>query len=140
MVKQGREYLKDPWNYVDLLHLTAGYGNLYCQHQLGTMVLVSKIVMILVVFLCLIKTFFFLRIVKSFSYIVTMIQNVVIDLRVFLLFFFILIIFFSMIFDVIGPNNSKEYQYVGKYFGNVFTTLRLSLGDFDFSILQDDEI
>mmetsp|Transcript_18087 Transcript_18087/g.30875 ORF Transcript_18087/g.30875 Transcript_18087/m.30875 type:complete len:193 (+) Transcript_18087:3627-4205(+) len=96
--------------------------------------------MILVVFVCLIKTFFFMRIVMSFSYIVTMIQNVVIDLKVFLLFFSILILKFSMIFDVISPNDAPEYRFVGKYVGNVLTTLRLSLGDFDFSVLEDSGI
>ena len=64
----------------------------------------------------------------------------VIDLRVFLLFFAILILKFSMIFDVIAPNNADEYQYVTKYTANLLTTLRLSLGDFDFGVLQDNEI
>lgn len=93
--------------------------------------------MIWVVFLCLIKTFFFMRIVKDFSYIVKMIINVVIDLKVFMLFFAILICMFSMIFDVISKNYSVEYQKVGPYWGNILTTLRLSLGDFDFSILDE---
>jgi len=42
----------------------------------------------------------------SFSYIVTMIINVVYDLKVFLLFFTILIIMFSCIFDVIAKNEA----------------------------------
>lgn len=69
-----------------------------------------------------------------------MIQNVVIDLRVFLLFFTILIVKFSMIFDVISPSSSPEYRYIGHYAANIFTTLRLSLGDFDFGVLEDDEV
>ena len=44
---------------------------------------------------------------------------------------------FSMIFDVIAPNDAQEYRYIGKYAGNALTTLRLSLGDFDFSVLMD---
>ena len=47
-----------------------------------------------------------------------------------MLFFMILIIMFSMIFDVISKNEAPEYRHVGYYAGNVFTTLRLSLGDF----------
>jgi len=65
--------------------------------------------MIIVTVVCLLKTFFFMRIVKSFSYIVTMIISVVADLKVFMLFFFILIIMFSMIFDIIAPNPADEY-------------------------------
>ena len=92
--------------------------------------------MIIVTVVCLLKTFFFMRIVKSFSYIVTMIISVVVDLRVFMLFFFILIIMFSMIFNVIAPNPADEYRHVGLFWGNVLTTLRLSLGDFDFGVLR----
>ena len=53
------------------------------------------------------KTFFFLRIFDSLSYIVTMIQTVIIDLKVFLLFYAILIFLLSMIYAVIGLGNSK---------------------------------
>jgi len=61
------------------------------------------------------KTFFFLRIFDSLSYIVTMIQRVIYDLRIFGLFYAILVILFSMIFAVIGVGNPnikgafKEY-------------------------------
>lgn len=78
-----------------------------------------------------------MRIIQSFSTIVTMIMSVIADLRVFLIFYFILIVMFSMIFDVIAPNTSPEYRFVGKYAGNFLTTMRLSLGDFDFSVLED---
>ena len=103
---------------------------------MGTWELPSKITMIIVTVVCLLKTFFFMRIVKSFSYIVTMIISVVADLRVFMLFFFILILMFSMIFNVIAPNPADEYTHVGLFWGNVLTTLRLSLGDFDFGVLR----
>lgn len=135
-LKQGSQYLADPWNYMDMMHISLGYYNIWCQINVGTWELTSKIVMIFVTIVCLIKTFFFMRIVKSFSYIVTMIINVIIDLEVFMLFFLILIIMFSMIFDVIAPNPADEYKYVGLYWGNVLTTLRLSLGDFDFGVLE----
>ena len=41
------------------------------------------------------KTFFFLRIFDPVSYIVTMLYTVMADLKVFLLFYFILIFLFS---------------------------------------------
>jgi len=84
------------------------------------------------------KMFFFMRIIEQFSYIVTMITMVINDLQVFMLFFMILIIMFSMIFDVISKNEAPEYRHVGYYAGNVFTTLRLSLGDFDFTAIDED--
>jgi len=116
-----------------------GYANVACQWNIGTWELSSKIVIIIVVLVCLLKTFFFMRIVQKFSYIVTMITMVIGDLKVFMIFFVILIFMFSLIFDVISINRSPEYSNIGYLMGNVFTTLRLSLGDFDFSILVDEE-
>ena len=43
----------------------------------------------------IIKSFFYLRIFKSLSYIVTMIYTVISDLKVFLLFFSILVVLFG---------------------------------------------
>lgn len=81
-----------------------------------------------------------MRIVKSFSYIVTMIMSVVADLQVFMIFFTILILMFSMVFDVIAKNDAAEYQHVGWFMGNFLTTLRLSLGDFDFGVLEGNNL
>lgn len=95
------------------------------------------------------------------SYIVTMINTVVYDLRVFILFYSILIVLFSMIFAVLGVGNrhidgafkdhydwvgtmdderwkqpenfpNEEYEYIGLFFGYIISTFRQSLGDFDF--------
>ena len=63
MVKQGVDYLQDFWNYVDILHIGLGYFNCYCQMQ-DTWGLLSKITIIFVILICLIKTFFFMRIVQ----------------------------------------------------------------------------
>jgi hypothetical protein len=139
-IKQGGSYLSDPWNYLDIMHIFLGYLNIYTQAKTGTWELWSKITMILVILICLLKTFFFMRIKMSFSYIVTMIINVVYDLQVFLLFFFILILMFSAIFDVISKNEAPEYKHLGPFFGNFMTTLRLSLGDFDFNVLIGDKL
>ena len=56
------------------------------------------------------------------------------------MFFAILIVMFSAIFDVIAKNNALEYRHLGPFMGNCMTTLRLSLGDFDFSVLQGDQL
>lgn len=78
-----------------------------------------------------------MKIFTNFSYIVTMIINVVIDLKIFLVFFFILIIMFSMAFNVIARNEAAEYRKIGFLAGNLFTTFRLALGDFDFSMIEN---
>ena len=105
--------------------------------MVGTWELGSKICLIVVVLTCTVKTLRFMRVFGPFSYIVKMISSVVGYLKVFILFFVILIIFFSLLFDIISPNNAEEYRHIGRFFGNVLTTLRISLGDFDFSVLED---
>jgi hypothetical protein len=139
MMKQGADYFFDAWNYLDLLNIFLGYGNLYLQWKYGTWRLYSKIAMIVIVMVVLMKTFFFMRIKMSFSYIVTMIINVVYDLKVFMLFFSILIVMFSAVFDVIACNKADEYMELAPFMANVMTTLRLSLGDFDFTILDKEK-
>lgn len=93
--------------------------------------------MIVVILTCLIKTLFFMKIFTNFSYIVTMIIGVVIDLKIFLVFFAILITMFSMIFNVISRNEAPEYEKIGFLAGNLFATFRLALGDFDFGLIDD---
>jgi hypothetical protein len=78
-----------------------------------------------------------------------------IDLKVFILFYVILITLFSMIFAVIGVGNPNfkgnaywnflqnapedygplphyEYEQIGLFYGYIISTFRMSLGDFDF--------
>lgn len=43
-------------------------------------------------------------------------------------------------FDVIARNESTEYKKIGYSFGNLFATMRLSLGDFDFSLISDEAL
>ena len=78
-----------------------------------------------------------MRIYPSCSYIVTMMVNVVIDLSKFACFFFILVGYFSLIFDVIARNEAPEYHNIPPFAANMLTTLRLALGDFDFGILTN---
>lgn len=87
-----------------------------------------------------------------------MINTVVSDLQIFLLFFTILQVLFSMVFAVLGVGNknirggfkdyadaiesgdedepenfpNEEYENIGLFLGYLFQTLRTALGDFDF--------
>lgn len=99
----------------------------------------AKIVMIFTVVTSLLKTFFYMRVKESFSYIVTMMANVIKDLVVFLVFFAILVFMFSLIFDVISVNDAAEYHNIPPFVGNLLTTLRLALGDFDFGVLDNPD-
>jgi len=66
-----------------------------------------KLLMTIILIQQIVKTFFFMRIFNTLSYIVTMIHTVIWDLRVFLFFYFILIVLFSMVFAVLGVGNAN---------------------------------
>lgn len=61
--------------------------------------------MVFVTLLMLIKTFFFLRIFQSLSFLVTMLKQVFMDLRVFILFYIILLFKFALLLAIIDLNN-----------------------------------
>ena len=105
--------------------------------HVGTWALPSKLLMILVVSTTLLKQFFYMKIFAPFAYIVKMIFSVIDYLKVFMFFFVILIVSFAQVFDVISPNDLEEYRFIGRYMGNIITTMRLALGDFSFEVLED---
>lgn len=115
----------------------------------------NKILMTIIFLQQIIKSFFYLRIFQSLSYIVTMIYTVIADLKVFLLFFTILVVLFAQIMAVIGVGNyshdnalkeyvdwldqgndgdipMQEYEQIGLWLGTLVSTLRIAMGDFDF--------
>lgn len=132
--------------------------NVVSQNSTDSQELYNKVLMTIIFIQQIIKSFFYLRIFRSLSFLVTMIYTVIADLQVFLLFFTILIILFAQIFAVLGVGNPKqdnafkimvdaiasgeeeagdgipmeEYENVGLFFGYLFYTLRISMGDFDF--------
>ena len=114
---------------------------------------ICKILMITIILLAVMKTFFYLKIFGSLSPIVTMLTNVIYDLKVFMFFYIILIVLFSLLLGVLGLGNKhinggfkdmfgsmtvldeypgSEYENVGVFLGNILTVLRMSMGDFSF--------
>ena len=157
MIKSGSEYWLDVWNYTDFLFIWSSFMSIGFQNILGPLNFWSRTVMIISVLMLLVKTFFFLRIFKSLSYLVTMLQTVIYDLRIFGLFYVILLVLFSLIIDVLGignfaitdstfsKNNSpdddgyfgEEYASIGMFLGNIFQIMRISMGDYDFDGAND---
>jgi hypothetical protein len=87
----------------------------------------------------MIKLFFFLRIFSKLTYIVTMLVQVSKDLQIFLTFFMVVIFMGALCFDlVIDASSIDEYRKIGPFLGSFVYTLRLSLGDFDFDLIDDD--
>ena len=65
----------------------------------------TQVLMILTILCSIPKTFLFLRVFGGLSYIVTMLMNVISDLKVFLLFYGILIFMFSQFLTIMGIGN-----------------------------------
>jgi hypothetical protein len=88
------DYFADTSNYKDLVYIYGSITNIVLQLKLGPFHIVSKIFMCIIVLMLIAKTFFFLRIFPVLTPIVVMITNVIYDLRIFLLFYIILITLF----------------------------------------------
>lgn len=112
-----KEYFQDIFNYSDQIYVWASFFNVISQNFTDSFTLRNKLLMTIIFLQQIVKSFFYLRIFNSLSYIVTMIYTVIADLKVFLLFFTILIVLFGQIFAVLGVGNSKFkgsalYEYV----------------------------
>lgn len=103
--RHGYNYLKDYNNINDQLYVWCGLVNLLSnQYQSFG----NKMILTVILFQQILKTFFYLRIFATLSYIVTMIFQVVKDLQAFLIFFFILVGLFAMVFAVLGGGNPLQ--------------------------------
>ena len=167
-----RDYFLDPANWANIVYIVAGILNVVVQSQprptneMGkSQDWKNKALMILILLIQIPYTFTYLKIFESLTKIVTMLKDVIADLRVFIFFFVILILLFSMTFAVLGLGNENfdgkfktyhndatdmseaykdevklyhgsEYKVIGKFAGYFLTVLRTSLGDFQFDASQ----
>jgi len=101
------DYLGDIGNWVDLTYIWGSVimSFLHATQNPGPYHWVSKAIMIVVSILSIRRTFQFMRVFSQFSPIVTMLTNVIWHLRIFLTFYFILILLFSLVLGVIGLGN-----------------------------------
>jgi hypothetical protein len=147
------EYARDPWNLVDQAHIWVGIANALAQRfSADALSPLNAGLMVAVALFMLIKTFFFLRLFTSLSFLVSMLRQVSIDLVPFFLFYMLLLLTFALILGVIdwgqyeysddaatrgaqftstGPD--KEYMRLHKIAARLFHVMRLSVGDFDFA-------
>jgi len=151
------DYWTDFGNYFDQVYISGSIAMAYV-HSSDPYGILGKCLMILVVMSAIRRTFNMLKIFRDLSPIVTMLSNVIFQLRIFMTFFLILTVLFSLMYDVIGIGNvrlkgtkfseefgiedekgeiqwseeapNSEYIKVGLFFGNFFQTLRVALGDF----------
>lgn len=105
MFKIGLEdYFTDLGNYADLVYIFGSVAMAFV-HMDNPYSFGSKLLMSIIVILAIRRTFNFLRIFSVLSPIVTMLNNVIWDLRIFLTFYFILVLLFSLMYGVLGLGN-----------------------------------
>lgn len=105
MFKIGLEdYFTDLGNYADLVYIFGSVAMAFV-HMDDPYSFGSKLLMSIIVILAIRRTFNFLRIFSVLSPIVTMLNNVIWDLRIFLTFYFILVLLFSLMYGVLGLGN-----------------------------------
>ena len=154
MVKTGVwDYLTNPANYFDILYIFGSILMSLLHITVDPFQILSKVVMIIVILQSIVRTFKCMRIIELYSPIVTMLQAVFYDLRIFLLFYGILVGKFSLLFSILGcaiPNYEINPVYTlakaqalaedGDYYGQEYMdmhllmarlidTLKVSLGD-----------
>jgi hypothetical protein len=158
-----RSYFSEIWNWTDQFHIWGGLVNIYLQSITDTVwrkeyEQFCKLLIMMLTFLLLIKTFFYMRLLPSMAYLVTMMKTVFSDIKGFLLFFLILVWTVSLIFSTVGlgkddPTRNemvrdktkfkqtefpgKEYTALPLWIHNWINVLRISLGDFDFGQSQE---
>ena len=123
LIRSGLDYFKDAWNWTDIVFQYSGIVNIVFQFQYQTRMsdylaqtranpdatdlegpddLWCTVTMTIVLLMALFKTFFFLRISDTLAYLVTLIRKCIVDLKIFLLFYVILIYMFALIVGVLG--------------------------------------
>jgi hypothetical protein len=107
MAKDAGGYFEDLGNYVDLVYIWGSVAMSILHMELTPYHFVSKVLMALIVTLAIRRTFNYLRIFEALSPIVTMLNNVIYQLRIFLTFYYILVLLFSLMYGVIGIGNYK---------------------------------
>jgi|APSaa5957512535_1039671.scaffolds.fasta_scaffold64824_1 hypothetical protein len=102
-----RNYFGDTMNYNDVCFIWSVITVLFLQkvEVISPDTFVCKFILVFTCISSIIKTFLFLRIFSSISYLVTMIFVVVVDLQAFLFFYVLLVIFMSNYMSVLGLGN-----------------------------------
>ena len=147
-------------NIVDLIFNIIGVSNFVLQQMYGPFILASKLHMMALVVIVLLKLVNILKIFSLLTPIVVMLKRVIYELRVFLFFFFFITFNFSLMTSVMGIGNlniegpfkekykdfdylnptdacgnrlkmpGMEYQKIGLLVGNFFQIMRVGIGDF----------
>lgn len=153
MFRQGFITYFSTWNnLLQVFYIWGSIAMTCCHIIFNPFHMISKIIMLIVIQLSITRTFSQMRILKPFAHIVEMLFSVVRDLSVFIFFYLLLSLMFSMLVSVQGLGNHvvpgkfkelygkdpksipddigvTEYKYIGLIFGNMIDVIKISAGD-----------
>lgn len=90
-----------------------------------------KMVKIILIITFFFKLMFYLRIFETFSFLVSMLQDVFSKLSTFMGFFMMVVVIFSCLIQVLLPESKVNYDGWG-YFSYIVMAFRTSIGDYTF--------
>jgi hypothetical protein len=127
------EYINDFWNINDILLFTLlpilGILNVtQIVEMQSTYMKMVKIILIITFFF---KLMFYLRIFETFSFLVSMLEDVFSKLSTFMGFFMMVVVIFSCLIQVLLPESKVNYDGWG-YFSYIVMAFRTSIGDYTF--------
>jgi hypothetical protein len=137
LISGGFDYLLQVWNYLDLippLLITAivilNFLEMDNFPEIRTMHAVAAL-------LNWFKLLYFLRIFSSTGYLVRMIINVIVDMRIFLVVFTIILLGFADAFATLSLGSEESAQYVTGFIDSLVYTYRIALGDYATDTYDD---
>ena len=102
-------YLRDPQNYLDMLFIMFSILTIGHHFVVHPFTFLSKAVLIVAILFNTLRTLKCMRIFTAFSPIVIMLDNVLWQLRFFVLFYVILLAFFSLGLNIVGLGNRRYH-------------------------------
>eukprot|EP00347_Sterkiella_histriomuscorum_P005927 403354731 len=129
-------YLMEIWNFFDYSLIISYLAEIILDELAPSSdaLVITKILIVTLIFL---KICFFLRIYNGFSFLVSMMAAVFIDLKYFLAFFVVFILQFGIIFAILfDATGIEEYNGIG-IFSYFMMAFRTSSGDFNVDSYKD---
>eukprot|EP00347_Sterkiella_histriomuscorum_P004764 403359199 len=131
----GIEYFGSFWNYIDIIPPIGIYGiaitSLLQDQHVHISVDLQRTIQAIATFFMWFKFLYFLRIYRSTGYLISMIFEVIKDMKYFFLVLFLTIVAFSDSFLSISYGNTEEKRFTHSFVDSIIYTYRMILGDFD---------
>ena len=116
--------------YFEMIYIMSNCLNSLLQYHYDPQQFGPKLFMIIMITILTLKSFKYLNIFDDFSPLVSMLAQVIFDLKEFLFVYFIFLINFSLVITTLQNEAGIDYIYIGMFIGNFVDTMKLSMGDF----------